>query len=513
MFIKINPVARHGIYRGPSHLPWRFGTGLPCRWSMKDFGNDIPIAIVATDKPLPVRDENLREYGIDTRWVERAANPRERLHRLLGVAFAMQAGVDRPDVWLGRDIHFGFASLLAWDKKQQATEYEASLPRIGEWVLRGRVWVNEISGRMVPVIAGGALPVTDAFTTGADAALTTYSANWSINTGNFQVLAASDDFRANSTNNESGAFHNVETFGNNQYAQVVLTAISDTGTLGAATRCGAAGVASYYHFYTGDTANYLAKMVTGTWTQLGSDGSGAANGDTIRIESNGTTQTPKINGSATGTPGAQTDSSLASGKAGISGWGAASTLRGDNFEGGNLGGTANSKSVSGTVSTIAGGMTKRDNKPLSGAVATITGTGTKQTNRALSGTVATITGGVTSIRSILRSLSGAITTISGGLLKRSNKSLSGDVATITGTGTKQTNRALSGTVATINGVLAKMFFVVLDGIVSVIQGVLIALPISAATYFPGAKLKGKPTKMLKGMQENQVDGVKTRNLR
>lgn len=346
MYLTILPIDQkrihRQIYRGPSFLRWRFGTGYNWQWSLKDFGVESPIGIVLTPKPLPVRSEDLHSYGIDPRWVNRAGSPREKAHRLLGMAFAMQAGIDRPDQWLGRDIHFGFGKLKAWDRAMQAAEQEASLPRLGEWVLRGRHWVSQVTGRVVPLIAGGALPATDAFTTGADAALTTYSGSWSLNFGNFQVLAASDDFYANSAGNESGAFHNVETYSNDQYAQVSITALSDAGFVGAATRCGAAGVGSYYHFYVADTSSYLAKMVTGTWTQLGSSGAGAAVGNVIRLESNGTTHTPKVAGATQNPPNAQTDTSLTSGKAGISGWTNSNQTRADNFEGGNLGGAATS---------------------------------------------------------------------------------------------------------------------------------------------------------------------------
>lgn len=344
MYFNILPIHSqvfHGVtYRGPAYLQWRYGSGLDCRWSLKDFGNDIPLAVVITERPLPVRDEDLRAYGIDTRWIERAQHPRERLHRMLGVAFAMQAGVDRPDLWLGRDVYCGFGKLAAYDSQMQYREQESQRPRFGEWVLRGLWWVSDLTGRMIPVIAGGALPATDTFTTGANAALTTYSASWSLNFGNFSVLAASDDFYTNNASNEAGAFHNVETYDNNQYAQITVSAISDAGFVGPATRCGAASVASYMHFYTADTSSYLAKMVTGTWTQLGSTGAGAAVSNVIRLESNGTSHRPMVAGATQNPPNTQTDAALSSGKAGISGWSNSTDIRGDNFEGGNLAGAA-----------------------------------------------------------------------------------------------------------------------------------------------------------------------------
>jgi len=180
-----------------------------------------------------------------------------------------------------------------------------------------------------------ALPATDVFTSASDQALTTYSASWTNNSGAFQVVGATDDVMANSSGNECGAHWNADSFNNNQYAQAKVTARSASGVVGAAVRCHASA-ATYYGYYTDSGASYLFKMVAGSWTQLGSNAAALAVNDIIRIEANGTTITPKKNGSTTGTPGAQTDSAIASGYAGLSGYGNQTTARVDNFEGGNL---------------------------------------------------------------------------------------------------------------------------------------------------------------------------------
>ena len=118
------------------------------------------------------------------------------------------------------------------------------------------------------------LPATDTFTAASDAALQTYSANWTINSGAFAVVAATDKCRPNSTADECGAHWNADTFAADQYAQVTLPA---TGTFndaerGPAVRCAASG-ATYYGLYysTGNLGSlWRVKVVSGTWTELAS---------------------------------------------------------------------------------------------------------------------------------------------------------------------------------------------------------------------------------------------------
>ena len=366
MILYLLPIERIGYGRGPRYLKWKFAEGLDYRWSLKDFGHTSEIGLAATDHALHAPDAlqlpvtwsqldrdrvggYLRSAGIEHGWVEQARDWREAWQRLAGLTQVYQSAMDDPvtsmklqdpSVWLGRRILFGFDQLTPLDmdlyRQEQIAIRKARQWRIGDWLVIGREWVNQVTGRVVPVIAGGALPATDVFTTGADAALATYSANWSMNTGAIQVLAASDDFRGNSAGAIGNGFHNVETYDNDQYSQVTISAISDAAFIGAASRCGAAGVDSFYFWQEADTSDYLGKHVTGTETQLGSSGAGGAVSDTMRLETESTTIRPKRNGSVPGTPGEQTDSSLSSGKAGINSWNNSADTRGDDFEGGNL---------------------------------------------------------------------------------------------------------------------------------------------------------------------------------
>ena len=184
------------------------------------------------------------------------------------------------------------------------------------------------------------LPATDAFTGTDGTALTTYSANWSLNSGNFVINT--NAVAPNQSATECGARWNADTFGNNQYAQSKLANITTTGqTIGVAVRAATGGAASYYGFYadgSGGGKTFLFKMVAGSWTQLGSLGAALAVNDIIRLEVSGTTLTPKVNGSTQSPPGARTDSAHSSGAAGLSGYSVSTSMRLDDWEGGNLGG-------------------------------------------------------------------------------------------------------------------------------------------------------------------------------
>lgn len=183
-------------------------------------------------------------------------------------------------------------------------------------------------------LAFAALPATDAFTGTNGTALQTYSTNWTINAGGFQINTNSV---ACSQNNEGGAHWNADSFNNDQYAQATVSAIGSGFFIGLGVRESASG-ATYYGIYYDNGVGQLFKNVAGTWTQLGSNSVGVSSSDVLRLEAAGTTITPKKNGATTGTPGAQTDSSISSGFAGLSCWGNSTGSRVDDWQGGNLGG-------------------------------------------------------------------------------------------------------------------------------------------------------------------------------
>lgn len=183
-----------------------------------------------------------------------------------------------------------------------------------------------------------ALPATDTFTAADGTALTTYSASWTLNDGNFAINTNS--VHSNAATVETGAHWNADTFNDNQYALGTIVAIG-ANPMGVAVRAHATA-ATWYGFYSDTGGSYLHKNVAGVWTQLGSTGAAFSVNDIIRIEVSGATVTPMRNGATISPPGAQTDSAIASGSAGITGYNNSTSSRVDGWEGGNLAGGATS---------------------------------------------------------------------------------------------------------------------------------------------------------------------------
>ena len=206
---------------------------------------------------------------------------------------------------------------------------------MSDWILIGRYWYNEKTGRILPVIQGGALPATDAFTDDDWTGLTTHSANWTLNGGGFDIY--SNQVSPANVSDNSGAHWNAESFADDQYAEIVLSTTT-TGFIyiGAAVRVASGATETYYGFYANSSDTKLVKLVAGSETQLGSDGAGLSADDVVRIEASGTTITPLVNDVEQDPPGAQTDATIESGSGGICGYGANTTVLGDDWEAGDL---------------------------------------------------------------------------------------------------------------------------------------------------------------------------------
>jgi formylmethanofuran:tetrahydromethanopterin formyltransferase len=345
------------------------------------------------------------------------------------------------------------------------------------------------------------LPATYDFNnSGSDQSVTSLSSNFTIVNGDIYAFGANDNGAAWTPSTVCAVRWNVDLPNNDQYSQVVVSNLPNTYQQGAGVRM-QSGAASFYYFmvcYQAGWNDRIGKVIAGTNTNLGTTASdNAVNNDVIRIEASGTTLTPKINGSTTNTPGAQTDSALSSGYVGFmgNGNGSSSVVRMDDWEGGNLSsGTNYTQSISGAISTLTGAAVKRGNKVTSGQLSVISGTVNERLSRALSGAVSTITGGlvkrgekvisgqlsvisgtVTSIRSILRSLSGSVGTITGGLVKQGSKVTSGQLLVISGTVSRRLGRAISGQLSVISGTVTSIRSILrsLSGSVGTITGGLV----------------------------------------
>jgi hypothetical protein len=343
------------------------------KWSAKDF--DVKShCLLATDKPLPSIDPGLTwafpvnlnqavdlagkdnlggflmDIGLEKSWVValEVASYREMLHRLLGLAFAEQERKDEPQKWLKRDIYFGEVGILsAFDTsgkaKERALLQEQALERHKKIYPYPITWEGGApnfvmpDGRRIPVIQGGALPWTDSFTTGSDQSLTSYNSNYVMNQGAMAVVNASDDCEPNSGGAYSMAHDEANTYANDQYSQFLINAVVFGTFFGPAVRCASSSTYTGYA-YAGDSGLYsqLSKVVSGTQTQLGSNGAAFVATHTYKLKAESTTITPMKDGS-TADIGAQTDSSIASGYAGMAGYGNGGT-RGDNMESDSIGG-------------------------------------------------------------------------------------------------------------------------------------------------------------------------------
>ncbi len=181
-----------------------------------------------------------------------------------------------------------------------------------------------------------ALPATDAFTNTDGVQLTTHSASWTLNDGDFDIITnqiSPDD----PATGENGAHWNADTFANDHYAKITATLMSGGGGIGVAVRCNTSGTQNYYGTYWLSSGNiYSFTVISGTWTQKGLVTSLIALNDEIEIRATGTAIDIYIN-SVKNTTLSFTDSSLTTGAAGLSGY-AGGSLPADNWEGGDVGG-------------------------------------------------------------------------------------------------------------------------------------------------------------------------------
>lgn len=168
---------------------------------------------------------------------------------------------------------------------------------------------------------------TDNFTGTDFDQLTTYSTNWTLNGGDFDIIS---NALASDTANNNGAYWNADSFADDQYSEALLVALA-VSYIGVGVRH-QSGANSYYGYYTNGSADYLFRVVANSWTQIGSAGTEAAATDTIRLEIEGTTLRPMLNGS-TSAIGTSTDATFSSGSVGVTGYLDGATSRIDDWDG------------------------------------------------------------------------------------------------------------------------------------------------------------------------------------
>lgn len=177
-----------------------------------------------------------------------------------------------------------------------------------------------------------ALPATDNFAGVNGTLLTVYSASWTAMRNNFVIQTNATC--PNGSFDDCACGWTADTFANDQYSQAVVAAVDGAAQVSAGV-CVRATAANYYAFYCTTGARALVKIVAGSKTVLGSDAVTCSVNDVLKLVIAGTTLTAYVNGVSVFSV---TDTSLASGSAGVAGIGhfsASTAQRVTTWEGGN----------------------------------------------------------------------------------------------------------------------------------------------------------------------------------
>jgi hypothetical protein len=176
--------------------------------------------------------------------------------------------------------------------------------------------------------------------------------NWTQTTSENTLVIASNHIEFGSAGSDAGNLYTGSAFANDQYSQLTLPVIATAGG-GVGTGIGvgvreANGARTYYRVVCCAAGTELGKVVSGSFTSLGTDSTAWADGDIVRLEVSGTSITVKRNGATIGGL-TTTDGDIGSGSASMKYSSAASgTPTADDWDGGDI--TAGSSSVSPSVS-------------------------------------------------------------------------------------------------------------------------------------------------------------------
>jgi hypothetical protein len=162
--------------------------------------------------------------------------------------------------------------------------------------------------------------------------------NWSTPTGANALQLSSNAVTYTDFNNDSSAYYNAITWPNDQYSQCNCTVSNEGGGQGFGPSCReASGALTRYRLVASTAASNnfeLSKEVSGSFTLIWDRTSTFTSGNLVRLEAQGTTLRAYNNGVQIGA--STTDSSIASGSAGLLYSSRAATASGDNFEGGDF---------------------------------------------------------------------------------------------------------------------------------------------------------------------------------
>lgn len=177
------------------------------------------------------------------------------------------------------------------------------------------------SQRSVFVLGGGATTFTDTFTR---AAANPLSGSWGSlggvsSTGNLQIISSGNVGSSSTATNSMEYSTQQGSWSNDQFSQVVISTVSNSGRLaGAAVRLATGAYTGYFGYYQNGFNCRIEKRVAATQTVLftsaGSPCAPLTLPATLKITAQGTTITLFINGTSIGSV---TDASVTSGAPGI----------------------------------------------------------------------------------------------------------------------------------------------------------------------------------------------------
>lgn len=162
--------------------------------------------------------------------------------------------------------------------------------------------------------------------------------NWTTVTSEGAFKIVSNAVQPASLSADSTAYYNAVTWPNDQYAQVKVTVNETTAGNGLGPCVRASASANTFYRVVADHAGSgnieLSKFIAGSYTQIWGRTATFVNGDTLRLEVQGTTLRVYINGVQVGADA--TDSSIASGNAGLAYSSNTVSVSGDDWEGGDF---------------------------------------------------------------------------------------------------------------------------------------------------------------------------------
>ncbi len=156
-------------------------------------------------------------------------------------------------------------------------------------------------------------------------------ANWTPTEGAFSITSDAISLSSQGGDSRGSMYWNAATFPNDQFSQITIGAVGgSTSTLGPAVRMQNSGENYYMLAAIGTTVNLQVESA-GANSTIGVYNHQIVPGDVLRLEVQGTTLTAKLNGTTILT---ETDSTFASGSAGIAGLNTTSPTIGGDWVGG-----------------------------------------------------------------------------------------------------------------------------------------------------------------------------------